>query len=169
MDDNTYTVDPKMRLPIILAMGAGILLILMEGADKQGLLLTIVLFPFFYLGAEILARKISFLPDGVTINKLLRSVELKWAEIRSLDAVQSGKKLFLIVVTDKARPILITNTIQSFDNIAERFISNLPPEKVTEHAKDMLADPPTKFAPILQAWFVFLMLAGLIAGKFLGY
>jgi hypothetical protein len=166
--ENQYKVDPKMSIPVILAMISAIVLIAIEGFTNQGLLLVVVLIPFFYLGAEILSRKIVFLPDGITIKKFLRSVNLKWVEIQSLDAIQSGNKLFMILVNEKTRPVLITNTIAAFGEMANRLISSLPPGKVTDQARQILSAPPAKYSTIFQAWVVLFIIIGLILGKFYG-
>jgi hypothetical protein len=169
MEKDCFRVDPKMLVPVILSMITGVILIFLEGATPKGLLLLIVLCPFFYLGAEILARKITFTDDGVLINKFLRSVSLNWAEIKSVDAVQSGSKLFLILIHDKGRPVLITNTIQRFASVAKRIMDNVPPNKVDENAGRLLENPPSKLSPLIQAWLVFLILGGLVAGRFVGF
>ena len=70
MEKDCFRVDPKMLVPVILAMGAGVILIFLEGATPKGFLLLIVLSPFFYLGAEILARKITFSDDGRIIRQV---------------------------------------------------------------------------------------------------
>jgi hypothetical protein len=169
MEKDCFRVDPKMFVPVILAMITGVILIFLEGATPKGFLLLIVLSPFFYLGAEILARKITFTDDGLLIDKFLRSVSLKWDEINSVDAVQTGSKLFLILIHDKGRPVLITNTIQRFGFVAKRIMDNLPPYKVNEDTRRILENAPSKWSPLIQAWLVFLILGGLVAGKFLGY
>ncbi len=169
MEKDCFRVDPKMSVPVILAIGAGVTLIFLEGATPKGFLLTIVLSPFFYLGAEILARKITFSDDGLVIDKFLRSVSLNWDEIQSVDAVQSGSKVFLILVHDKGRPVLITNTIQCFGSVAKRILDNVPADKTGERVREILADPPSKFSPLIQAWLVFLVLAGLVAGRYVGF
>ena len=65
-------------------------------------------------------------------------MSLRWDEIQSLDAVQSGSKLFLILIHDKGRPVLITNTIQRFGSVAKRIMDNVSADKIGEHARDIL-------------------------------
>ena len=67
-----YRVDFRMIPPIILAMVAGLLLLILEGATERGFLTACLLAPFFYLGAEVLARRISLDETGITISKLLQ-------------------------------------------------------------------------------------------------
>ncbi len=76
MDSKIYRVDPRMITPVALAMGFGAFLLILEGPTPRGLLLFLLLSPFFYLGAEILARKIAVDTTGITISKFLRSVQL---------------------------------------------------------------------------------------------
>ncbi len=164
-----YRVDPRLIPPTALAMIFGFLLLCLEGPVKRGFLLLLLLAPFFYLGAEILARKIVIDEKGITISKLLRSVSLEWSEIQSLDAVRSGSKVFLILLGDHGRPVLITNTIRSFSELVSRVLEHVPTGKVADGAVQILSDPPSKTGPLVQAWIVCLVLAGLAVGKLLGF
>jgi hypothetical protein len=129
----------------------------------------LLLAPFFYLGAEILARKIVLDERGITISKFLRSVRLEWSEIQSLDAVRSGSKLFVILLGDHGRPVLVTNTIRSFSELVSRILKHVPKEKIADGAVQILSDPPSKTGPLVQAWIVCLVLAALVVGKSLGF
>lgn len=169
MSENRYRVDSKLIPPVALAMAAGGLLILLEGPTKRGFLLLLLLSPFFYLGAEVLARKIIVDSEGITVSKLLRSVRFSWSDIRSLDAVRAGSKIFLILQTDSARPTLITNTISPFGELVSRLLEHIPEGKIAQGARDTLADPPTKIGPLVQAWIVCLVLTAIVVGKLLGY
>jgi hypothetical protein len=155
--------------PVVLAMGFGIVLLGLEGATQTGFLLLALLLPFFYLGAEILARRIALDSRGLEISKLLRTVRLEWSEIRYLDAVKTGNKLFLILQPEQGRPTLITNTIQPFQDLAQRILENVTHDKVSDYAREVIQDPPAKRGPMIQAWIVCLVLAGIVAGKLLGY
>jgi hypothetical protein len=169
MDSVRYRVDPRMVPPVVMAMVFGILLVILEGFTGRGLLLTALLIPFFYLGLEILARRISIDSRGILISKFLRSVSVNWSEIESLDAVKSGSKLFLILETVRTRPVIITNTIRPFRDLAERLLDRLPPERVTSAAREILQQPPSKHGPMIQAWIVCLVLGAMVVGRFLGY
>jgi len=141
----------------------------LEGPVKRGFLLLLLLAPFFYLGAEILARKIVLDERGITISKFLRSVQLEWSEIQSVDAVRSGSKVFIILLGNHGRPVLITNTIRSFSELVSRMLEHVPKGNIAEGAVEILSDPPSKTGPLVQAWIVCLVLAALTAGKILGF
>lgn len=155
--------------PVALAMLSGLFLLYLEGATSRGLLMVVLLGPFFYLGAEILARRITIDSTGISVSKLLRSVRLKWSEIESLDAVRSGSKVFLILASGGARPVLITNTISPFKEMVGCILESLPAARVAPGATELLSDPPSKHGPMIQAWIVFVVLAGIAAGKMMGY
>lgn len=169
METYSFRVDPRMIPPVALAMGFGVALLFLEGPTKRGFLLLLLLAPFFYLGAEILARKIVVDARGITISKLVRTVRLEWPEIESVDAVRSGSKLFLIVQADRGRTTLITNTIRPFDQLVDRVMTSLPADKVAAHAKDLLSNTPAKRGPLVQAWVACLVLGGIVIGRMLGY
>jgi len=169
MEMHRYRVDPRMIPPVILSMGFGTFLVFLEGPTQQGFLLLALLLPFYYLGAEILARKIILGDNGITISKFLRSVRIEWTEIHSLDAVRSGNKLFVILQGGDNRPVLITNTISPFKDLTERLLESIPPDKVSPGAREILSDPPSKHGPLIQAWITCLVLSGLVVGKILGY
>jgi hypothetical protein len=162
-------VDPRMIPPVVLSMGFGAFLVLLEGLTERGFLLALLLSPFFYLGAEILARRISIDPEGITVSKLLRSVRIQWSQITSLDAVQSRRKLFVILQPENGRPVLITNTIQPFADLTERLMTFIPREKISTSATELLANPPSKHGLVIQAWIVCLVLTALVLGQLLGY
>jgi len=164
-----YRVDARMIPPVVMAMVFGALLLFLEGASERGLIVFLPLAPFFYLGAEILARKISVDPDGITISKLLRSARIKWTEIQSLDTVRTGQKLFVVLQTAEGSVHLITNTISPFKDLATRLLERIPPEKVAAGAQEVLSEPPTKLGPVVQAWIVCVVLLGIVAAKMLGY
>ncbi len=169
MEYSGYRVDPRLIPPVALAMVLGILLLCLEGPVKRGFLLLLLLAPFFYLGAEILARKIVLDEKGITISKFLRSVRLEWSDIQSLDAVRSGSKLFVILLGDHGRPVLITNTIRPFPELVSRMLEHVPKERISQGAVEILSDPPSKTGPLVQAWIVCLVLAALLVGKILGF
>ncbi len=169
MDNKIYRVDPRMIPPVALAMGFGIFLLVLEGATQKGLLLLLLLSPFFYLGAEILARKIVVGTAGITISKFLRSVSLEWSDVQSLDAVRSGSKLFLILQREEGGPVIITNTIRPFPDLVSSLVAAVPTEKISSPVHELLTDAPAKFGPVIQAWLVCLVFVALVMGKLLGY
>lgn len=169
MEYSGFRADPRLIPPVALAMAFGIILVCLEGPAKRGFLLLLLLAPFFYLGAEILARKIVLDERGITISKFLRSVRLEWAEIQSLDAVRSGSKVFVILMGNHGRPVLITNTIRPFSELVSRLLEHVPKGKIAEGAAEILSEPPSKMGPLVQAWIVCVVLAALTAGKILGY
>jgi len=155
--------------PVIMSMSFGAFLIFMEGATQKGLLLFALLLPFYYLGAEILARKIILNENGITVQKFLRSVHMDWSEIEALDVARTGRKVFLILQGGQTRPVLITNTIQPFENFLKRLTEKLAEEKVSDAVRELAKEPPSKYGPMAQAWIVCLLLIGIIVGKLLGY
>jgi len=155
--------------PVIMSMSFGAFLILMEGATGRGLLLFALLFPFYYLGAEILARKIILNQNGIIVQKFLRSVHMNWSEIDTLDVVRTGRKVFLILQGGQGRPVLITNTIQPFEEFLKRLTEKLAEEKVSAAVRELVKEPPSKYGPMVQAWIVCLVLLGIILGKLMGY
>lgn len=169
MEYRFYRADPRMIPPVVLAMGFGTFLVGLEGTTQTGFLLLALLSPFFYLGVEILARRISLDATGLEISKLLRTVRIEWTDIKYLDAIKTGSKLFLILQPENGRPALITNTIQPFRDLAQRILENVPRDKVSDYALEVIQDPPAKRGPMVQAWIVCLVLAGIVAGKLLGY
>ncbi|MGB6063668.1 MAG: PH domain-containing protein [Desulfomonilaceae bacterium] len=169
MDDKIYRVDPRMVTPVALAMALGAFLLIMEGTTRRGFLLLLLLSPFFYLGAEILVRKIVVGTTGITVSKLFRSVHLEWSDIQSLDAVRSGNKSFLIVQREEGGPVIITNTIRPFSDLVSSLVNAVPSGKVSSPVQDLLTDSPPKFGPVVQAWLVCLVFIALVVGKLLGY
>lgn len=169
MESHQYRVDPRMIPPVILSMGFSVFLIFLEGFSQRGILMILLLSPFFYLGAEILARKIVFDSEGITVSKFLRSVRLPWSNLASLDAIRSGNKLFVILQGREARPVVITNTIAPFKDLVDRLLELAPQDKVAPAAKEMLSNPPPKHGPLLQAWITCIVITALVVGKLLGY
>jgi hypothetical protein len=155
--------------PVVLAMGFGVFLLILEGTTPKGLLLLLLLSPFYYLGAEILARKIVIDTTGISISKFLRSVQLQWSEIQSLDAVRSGSKSFLILQREEGGPVVITNTIRPFHDLVSSLVAAVPAEKVSSQVHELLSGSTAKLGPVIQAWLVCLVFVALVAGKLLGY
>ncbi len=169
METTVYKVDPRMIPPVVIAMAAGVVLLGLEGFSGRGLVLLLILLPFLYLGAEILARRITLDPDGITISKFLRTLRIPWSEVQALDALKTGHKLFVIIHAEKGRPVFLTNTIQPFDDLAGRLLRMAPREKISEGVAEALAAPPTKHGPRIQAWLACAVLTGIVVGRLLGY
>ena len=169
MQNYIYRVDPRMIPPIIMSMLFGIFLIILEGATQRGFLSFVLLVPFYYLGAEILARKIIISEHGITVQKFLRSAHMDWSEIEMLDMVQTGRKVFLILQGEQNRPLLITNTIHRFESLLQKIMEKLPKQRISEPVKDLVRERPSKYGPMIQAWIVCLVLLGIVVGKLLGY
>jgi len=169
MSPNLYRVNHWIIPPVIIAMAAGALLIIMEATTKKGLIILCVLTPFYYLGAEILARTVVLDEQGITVRKFLRSVRIEWSDIRALDAVRSGRKVFLIVQPIDGRPVLMTNTIQPFDDLLDKIFERVTDDKVSDRAQEVRSEPPPKRGPVIQAWIVCAVLMVLVVGKIFGY
>ncbi|MDA8405468.1 MAG: hypothetical protein M0T73_01225 [Deltaproteobacteria bacterium] len=167
MENSVYKVDSKMKPPVILAMSAGMVLIVFSMVRSHNFLFFIVLTPFLYLGLEILARKIIVDSNGVTIQKFLRSSRLNWVDIQNVDAVRSGSKTFLILQTSSVRPVLITNSIASFQELANTIVQRIPGDKVSESAREMSQSSPRKLWPLIQAWLVCVIFWIILVGKLL--
>ena len=155
--------------PIVIAMASGLYLLFLEGLTDRGLLLAFLLCPFYYLGAEVLVRRITVDDRGILVSKLFRSVFVRWSEVESLDAVQAGNKLFVIVQAYDRRPFFITNTIRPFVELKDRILEYVPDDRIATGTRDTLANPPTKHWPMVQAWIVCLVLTGIVVARLLGY
>jgi hypothetical protein len=167
MENTVYKVDSKMKPPVILAMLAGMVLIVLSIIGSRNFLFLIVLTPFLYLGLEILARKIIVDSKGITIQKVLRSKRLDWLDIQNVDAVRSGSKTFLILQTSSVRPVLITNSIASFQDLANTIVQRIPSDKVSETAREISQSSPRKLWPLIQAWLVCVIFWIVMVGKLL--
>ena len=56
---------------------------------------------------------------------------MDWSEIEALDMVRTGRKVFLILQGGQSRPVLITNTIQPFEEFLKKLTEKLAEEKVS--------------------------------------
>jgi len=155
--------------PVVLAMVAGAALLGIEGVTRRGLLLLVLLVPFYYLGAEVLARQVTLDDDGITIRKLLRTVRLEWLHIETLDAVGTGHKVFLILLPFDGRPTFMTNTLRPFNELVGQVLERVPESRISPKARELLESAPSKIGPVIQAWIVCLVLAGCAAGRLAGY
>jgi hypothetical protein len=169
MQETVYRVDQRMIPPVMLGMGLGIVLLMLEGLTQKGMLLLVALSPFFYLGVEILARRVRVDDQGVTVFKFLRSVRIEWPDVESFDAVKTGSKLFLILQGKRYRPVLITNTISPFGDLARQLLELVPQERIAQGTRELVADAPTKYGPLIQAWLFCLVLGAIVVGRTLGY
>jgi hypothetical protein len=86
-----------------------------------------------------------------------------------LDAVQFRTKLFIIIQAESGRPVILTNTIQPFPDLVKQLMAFIPKERISTSAGDLLAEPPPRYGPLIQAWIVCLVLTALVVGKLLGY
>lgn len=164
-----FRVDFRLIPPVALSMLLGSWIIFMESHTDRFLFLIIILAPFYYLGAEILARKILVDSSGIVIRKLLRSSQMSWEDISYVDSLRSGRKVFLIIESNSARPALLTNTLGQFPTLVESIIQRLPPDKVSDSAIELVKNMPNKYGPMIQAWAVCLMLGAILLGKLMGY
>jgi hypothetical protein len=168
METQAFRVDPRMVPPVVLGLICAGGLLFLEGLNARGILLIVLLAPFGYLAAEILARTIIIDPDGIIVQKFLRTVRLTWNDVTSLDAVKTGNKVFLILQGTTGRPVIISNTITKFSELAANVLQRTPLSSVAPGARELLTAVPSKIGPVVQAWLIGLVLAGIIAGKLLG-
>ncbi len=164
-----FRVDFRLIPPVVLAMLLGSWIIVMESYNDRFLFLIIILAPFYYLGAEILARKIFVDSSGLVIRKLFRTVRLSWAEVSYVDSLRTGRKVFLIIESNSIKPTLLTNTLGQFPSLVQSIIQHLPADKVSESAAELAENVPYKLGPQVQAWAVCLVLGAILLGKLLGY
>lgn len=164
-----FRVDFRLIPPVALSMLLGSWIIVMESHTDRFLFLIIILAPFYYLGAEILARKIFVDSSGLVIKKLLRTTQISWADISYIDSLRSGRKVFLIIECSSYKPALLTNTLGQFPALVHSIIQRLPPDKVSDSAIELANNVPNKYGPMIQAWAVCLMLGAILLGKLLGY
>ncbi|MGD9819615.1 MAG: hypothetical protein AB7V04_13085 [Desulfomonilaceae bacterium] len=164
-----FRVDLKILPPVVLAMLIGSWIILLERNTERFLLMLVLLTPFYYLGAEILARKIFLDSKGVTVKKLFRESKVSWGDISYVDSLKAGRKVFLIIESGSAKPILLTNTLGQFQNLVHSIIRQVSTDKVSESARDLVNETPKKYGPSIQAWAVALLLSAILIGKLMGY
>lgn len=164
-----FRVDFSLIPPVALSMLMGSWIIFMESHTDRFWFLIIILAPFYYLGAEILARKILVDSSGIVIRKFLRRAQMSWEDISYVDSLRSGRKVFLIIESNSTRPALLTNTLGQFPALVESIIQRLPPDKVSDSAIELVKNMPNKYGPMIQAWAVCLMLGAILVGKLMGY
>jgi hypothetical protein len=169
METVTYRVSQALIPPVILAMGFGLYLLYLEAGGDKFLLMCIVLAPFFYLGVEILARRILIDDRGITVCKFLRSKRIEWSKVEHVDAVTARQKVFVILQDKNARTIIITNTIDSFKNLVDRILDHVEKYTIVPTAIEVLANPPAKRGPVIQAWLACIVIVGVVIAKLLGY
>ena len=66
MQSYFYRVGSRLLPPWIMAMGFGVFPLVLEGAAKRGLLLFVILAPFYYLRAAILASGTVLRSEGIS-------------------------------------------------------------------------------------------------------
>lgn len=164
-----FRVDFRLIPPVVLAMLLGSWIIVMESHSDRFLFLIIILAPFYYLGAEILARKILVDPSGLVVRKLLRTTQITWNDISYIDSIRTGRKVFLIIESDSMRPTLLTNTLGQFTALVQSIIQQIPSDKVSESAVELASAVPNKYGPLIQAWAICVVLGGILLGKLMGY
>lgn len=157
-----FKPHPWLLAPILPSMAAALILIYLEMNTDKGLLLVIILAPFFYLGLEVLFRRIEVDEKGLIIYKLLRKSELAWPEIQSLDAVRSGSKIFIIMQTNRSIPFIISNTINNFPELSRMILDRARETAIDQGAKEVLDRPVQNNRTVAQAWIAFTVIAGIL-------
>lgn len=169
MSSLSYRVSQALIPPVVLAMGFGLYLLYMERNAEKLFFTGLVLLPFYYIGIEILVRKIIIDETGITVHKLFRQKRMEWADIEHVDAVAARQKMFLILQDRSARTIIITNTIDSFRDLVEQTLERIEKHTIAPKAIDLLADPPISRGPVIQAWLACAVILGIIIAKLMGY
>ncbi len=162
MKKSEFKPHPWLLAPILPSMAAAAILIYLEINTDKGILLVIILAPFFYLGLEVLFRRIVLDDQGLVIYKLLRKSELAWPEAQSLDAVRSGNKIFIIIQTHRSIPFIISNTINRFPELVRMILDLAPETAIDAGAKEVLERPVQNNRTIAQAWIAFTVIVGIL-------
>ena len=169
-EQNTFVIRRAFVFPLgllILLTLALLAICLLQGQPiAKVIILGFLILPLLALFVESAMRRIVIDHDGVTAVRPLRSKRVEFAQVTSLETVQVRSRVFLTLMAGDDDFLIISNSYARFPRLLEHLMAAVPQGTVTEGTRQLAAQPKTRQADIVTAWFAVSALVYILFAQF---
>ncbi len=156
-----------LPLGLLLAVSLALLAVVILQGQTGGkiIILGIMIIPVAVILVESLARRAEVGDDAVTVHKFLRDKSLRYADLTEVESVVVRKRAFLSLSTEE-HFLIISNAYDDFPRLVQTLLARVPAGVITEQARAMAANPPTKSSDIVSCWLAVALMSLILAVQF---
>jgi uncharacterized membrane protein len=114
-------------------------------------ILIVILIPVLILFFESLVRRVTLTETTITINKLLRSKTLNFADLTAIDTVRVRKRVFVSLSSENDFAIL-SNSYAGFGGLINSLLSRCSETIYDDDTRSLAQNPPRKCGDVFSAW-----------------
>ncbi len=166
MHGTTYKIRKGFLIPMGMTVALGVLLLLIgigiQMPSGRLYLLAAFMAPALLIFIESSRRRVKIHQDHILMERTLGKKQLLYSELTSVDAVRVRKRVFLSLTTTDSF-MIISNSYDHFDELIRQLIDLVPHTTLTNEARQLAADPPSKCSDIFSAWLAVVVLLLVIA------
>lgn len=151
----------------LLLMGALLAVSVLHGqpAAKVVFLLVFAL-PVTVLFVVSAFCKVVIDANGVTAIRPFRTKRINFAEVTALESVQVRSRVFLTLTAADDEFLIVSNGYADFPDLVRTLIAALPPAVVTDEARQLAANPPSRHGDLVMVWFMVAALVYVLVAQF---
>jgi len=157
-----FVIRRSFLIPLGLVLALALCLFavcLLQGEPPVKIgLLGLIIVPVALLFAESASRRITLGTESITVRKLLRRSEMRFAEMTAVDTVAVRKRVFLTLCAGDDF-LILSNAYADFPGLVRGLLGRAPAEAVSEETRRMAEAPPVKSTDIVTCWLMVALLA----------
>jgi hypothetical protein len=161
MEESSYRIRKNFLIPLGLVVLLTLILLIcclyLQLPQAKIMILTVFLLPTCLLFAESSLRRVSIGEDGILVNKLFRSKQLKYHELTSIDTVLVRKRAFVSLSTEEDF-IILSNSYDHFGLLLKQLLGKAPEHVISDETRQLAVKPPEKSSDIFSAWLAVVVL-----------
>ncbi|MDY0190229.1 MAG: hypothetical protein RBR22_05800 [Desulfuromonas sp.] len=123
----------------------------------KSIILGVMILPVVVLFVECLFRNTIIGNDNIRMRKLLRSKQINYADITSIETILVKKRAFITLCTLDDF-LIFSNAYSKFPEMINLLLTKVPAEVITEETAAMAKNPPTKSTDILSCWMAVVLM-----------
>jgi hypothetical protein len=149
-----------LPLGLLLVLCLALFVIVQAKGEPTGkvIILACIILPVAILFLESVFRKAVIGTDGITVYKLLRQKEIRFADVTSVDTVLVRRRAF-ITLSAGDDFLILSNAYANFPALVKEMLDRIPSPLVSAETLEMAAAPPSKSTDIVSCWLAVLLVA----------
>ncbi len=155
MEQHEFTIRRSFLLPlglvVLLFLALLVTCLVLAEPIAKVLILGALLVPTCIIFAESSRRRVSIENDSIRVHKLLRSKQLSYNELTSIDTVLIRKRAFVSLSSEEDF-LILSNSYADFGILLHQLLEKAPQQIISEETKQLAIKPPERSSDIFSAW-----------------
>lgn len=164
----------RIRRAFVLPLGLVVILILallavtlLQGQPLvKTAFLVVFAVPVTVLFIASAFRRLTIDAGGVTVKTPFRTKRIDFARVTALETVQVRSRVFLTLSAGEDEFLIISNGYSDFAGILNAVMALVPPDAISDEARQLAAAPPVRHADVVMAWFTVAALVYVLMAQF---